>query len=181
MQVGQHLALAAGQRKLLDSRVLVLGAGGLGSPAAMYLAAAGVGTLGLVDDDVVDASNLQRQILHGTSRLGSPKVDSGAQTLRELNPDVEVVTFRERLDRSNVERIFDGFDLVLDGCDNFATRQEMNDWFDEGHFAKNVYGYDFDPEDVYKWHAAGVPDAEIFERTYGGEAPDLSKAFEPKA
>jgi molybdopterin/thiamine biosynthesis adenylyltransferase len=127
----RHLLLPevgeAGQAKLLASKVLLLGAGGLGSPAALYLAAAGVGTLGLVDADVVDASNLQRQILHTTSRIGSPKVDSAEVALRDLNPDVKVVKFRERLTRENVDRIFDGFDVVVDGCDNFPTRYLVND------------------------------------------------------
>jgi sulfur-carrier protein adenylyltransferase/sulfurtransferase len=117
----------AGQAKLLASKVLLLGAGGLGSPAALYLAAAGVGTLGLVDADVVDASNLQRQILHATSRVGQAKVDSGATAIRDLNPDVKVVKFQERLDSSNVDRIFKDFDVVVDGCDNFPTRYLVND------------------------------------------------------
>jgi sulfur-carrier protein adenylyltransferase/sulfurtransferase len=117
----------AGQAKLLAAKILLLGAGGLGSPAALYLAAAGVGTLGLVDADVVDASNLQRQILHATSRIGEPKVDSGERTIRDLNPDVKVVKFQERLDSSNVERIFQGFDIIVDGCDNFPTRYLVND------------------------------------------------------
>jgi molybdopterin/thiamine biosynthesis adenylyltransferase/rhodanese-related sulfurtransferase len=127
----RHLMLPevgeAGQAKLLASKVLLLGAGGLGSPAAMYLAAAGVGTLGMVDADVVDASNLQRQIVHGTSRLGEPKVDSAERTLKDLNPDVRVVKFQERLDSSNVDRIFGDFDVVVDGCDNFPTRYLVND------------------------------------------------------
>jgi molybdopterin/thiamine biosynthesis adenylyltransferase/rhodanese-related sulfurtransferase len=117
----------AGQAKLLASKVLLLGAGGLGSPAALYLAAAGVGTLGLVDADVVDASNLQRQILHATSRVGASKVDSAEIAIKDLNPDVKVVKFQERLDSSNVERIFSGFDVVVDGCDNFPTRYLVND------------------------------------------------------
>ena len=117
----------AGQAKLLASKVLLLGAGGLGSPAALYLAAAGVGTLGLVDADVVDASNLQRQILHATSRVGMPKVESAAKALRDLNPDVNVVTYEERLMSDNVERIFQGYDVVVDGCDNFPTRYLVND------------------------------------------------------
>jgi len=117
----------AGQSKLLAAKVLLLGAGGLGSPAALYLAAAGVGTLGLVDADVVDASNLQRQILHATSRVGTPKVDSAEIAIRDLNPDVKVVKFQERLMSDNVERIFKGFDVVVDGCDNFPTRYLVND------------------------------------------------------
>jgi len=117
-----------GQQKLLDARVLLLGAGGLGSPAAMYLAAAGVGTLGLVDADTVDSSNLQRQIVHGTDRLGTPKVESAAQTLRNLNPDVKVIPFQERLTSANVDRIFDErWDVIVDGLDNFPTRYLVND------------------------------------------------------
>ncbi len=127
----RHLLLPevgeAGQAKLLAGKVLLLGAGGLGSPAALYLAAAGVGTLGLVDADVVDASNLQRQVLHATSRVGRPKVESGAHAIRDLNPDVKVVAFEERIDSSNVERIFGGFDVIVDGCDNFPTRYLVND------------------------------------------------------
>ena len=116
-----------GQAKLLDAKVLCLGAGGLGSPAALYLAAAGIGTIGLVDPDVVDASNLQRQVLHNTSRVGKPKVDSAEETLKGLNPDVRVVKFQERLTSENVDRIFDGFDVIIDGCDNFPTRYLVND------------------------------------------------------
>lgn len=117
----------AGQCRLLKSRVLLLGAGGLGSPAALYLAAAGVGTIGLVDADVVDASNLQRQILHATSRIGMSKVESAAKVLGDLNPDVKVVRFQERLTSANVERIFGDFDVVIDGTDNFPTRYLVND------------------------------------------------------
>ncbi|HZS31597.1 MAG TPA: molybdopterin-synthase adenylyltransferase MoeB [Gaiellaceae bacterium] len=117
-----------GQMKLLESRVLLLGAGGLGSPAALYLAAAGVGRLGIVDDDKVDASNLQRQVLHSTSRLGEWKAESAKQTIAELNPDVEVVPYRERLTSENVERILaDGWDVIVDGADNFPTRYLIND------------------------------------------------------
>jgi molybdopterin/thiamine biosynthesis adenylyltransferase len=116
-----------GQAKLLGSKVLLLGAGGLGSPAALYLAAAGVGTLGIVDADVVDASNLQRQILHGTSRVGTPKVASAAKAIAELNPDVKVVPHEERLNSSNVERLFRDYDVIVDGTDNFPTRYLVND------------------------------------------------------
>jgi molybdopterin/thiamine biosynthesis adenylyltransferase/rhodanese-related sulfurtransferase len=116
-----------GQAKLLASKVLLLGAGGLGSPAALYLAAAGVGTIGLVDADTVDASNLQRQIIHSTSRLGTPKVDSAEKAINDLNPDVKVIKFQERVDSSNVDRIFEGFDVIVDGCDNFPTRYLVND------------------------------------------------------
>jgi len=117
----------AGQAKLLRSKVLLLGAGGLGSPAALYLAAAGVGTLGLVDLDTVDASNLQRQILHATSRVGTPKVESAAKVLSDLNPDVKVVGHRERLTSENVERLFTDYELIVDGTDNFPTRYLVND------------------------------------------------------
>ena len=127
----RHLLLPevgeVGQAKLLASRILLLGAGGLGSPAALYLAAAGVGTIGLVDGDTVDASNLQRQILHATSRVGTFKVDSAEKAITDLNPDVKVVKFKERVDSSNVERIFRDFDVIVDGCDNFPTRYLVND------------------------------------------------------
>jgi len=117
----------AGQAKLLGSKVLLLGAGGLGSPAALYLAAAGVGTLGIVDADTVDASNLQRQILHRTSTVGMPKVESAAKTIRDLNPDVKVEPYQERLTSANVDRIFAPYDVIVDGCDNFPTRFLVND------------------------------------------------------
>jgi molybdopterin/thiamine biosynthesis adenylyltransferase/rhodanese-related sulfurtransferase len=117
----------AGQAKLLQSKVLLLGAGGLGSPALMYLAAAGVGTLGIVDADVVDASNLQRQIVHATSRVGMAKVESAAKFVAELNPDVKVVPHKERLTSANVERIFGDYEVVVDGTDNFPTRYLVND------------------------------------------------------
>jgi sulfur-carrier protein adenylyltransferase/sulfurtransferase len=116
-----------GQAKLLQSKVLLLGAGGLGSPAALYLAAAGVGTLGIVDADIVDASNLQRQILHATSRVGMPKVDSAAKAIADLNPDVKVVAYEERMTSSNVERLFRDYDVIVDGTDNFPTRYLVND------------------------------------------------------
>ena len=117
-----------GQQKLLDSRVLLIGAGGLGSPASLYLAAAGVGTLGVVDADVVDDSNLQRQIVHSTERLGEPKVASAKRTIEALNPDVHVVPYEERLSSENVERILaHGWDVIVDGTDNFPTRYLVND------------------------------------------------------
>ncbi|MEX2614023.1 MAG: molybdopterin-synthase adenylyltransferase MoeB [Gaiellaceae bacterium] len=117
-----------GQQRLLDARVLLVGAGGLGSPASLYLAAAGVGTLGIVDADVVDESNLQRQIVHSTDRLGEPKVLSAKRTLEALNPDVRVIPFEERLTSENVERILaDGWDAIVDGADNFPTRYLVND------------------------------------------------------
>jgi molybdopterin/thiamine biosynthesis adenylyltransferase/rhodanese-related sulfurtransferase len=117
----------AGQIKLLESKVLMLGAGGLGSPSAMYLAAAGVGTIGIVDMDVVDASNLQRQILHGMDRIGDRKVDSAKKTLTAMNPDVDVVTYDVRLGADNILDIIDGYDLIVDGTDNFPTRYLVND------------------------------------------------------
>jgi molybdopterin/thiamine biosynthesis adenylyltransferase/rhodanese-related sulfurtransferase len=117
----------AGQARLLKSKVLLLGAGGLGSPAAMYLAAAGVGTLGVVDADVVDASNLQRQIIHATSRVGTPKVASAIKTIAELNPDVKVVAHEERMTSANVDRLFSDYEVVVDGTDNFPTRYLVND------------------------------------------------------
>jgi molybdopterin/thiamine biosynthesis adenylyltransferase/rhodanese-related sulfurtransferase len=116
-----------GQTKLLDAKVLCLGAGGLGSPIALYLAAAGVGTLGIVDDDDVDLSNLQRQVIHTTDRIGVPKVDSAEQAIKGLNPDVDVVKYATRLDASNVMEIIQGYDVIVDGVDNFPTRYLLND------------------------------------------------------
>jgi adenylyltransferase/sulfurtransferase len=116
-----------GQGKLLDAKVLCIGAGGLGSPAAFYLAAAGVGTLGIVDMDTVDLSNLQRQILHTNDRIGMPKVESARLTLQALNPDVKIVEFRERLASDNALEIFGQFDVIVNGCDNFPTRYLAND------------------------------------------------------
>ncbi len=118
----------AGQQKLLDARVLLIGAGGLGSPASLYLAAAGVGTLGIVDEDVVDDSNLQRQIVHSTERLGEPKVLSAKRTIEALNPDVHVEAYQERLTSENIDRILaDRWDVIVDGADNFPTRYLVND------------------------------------------------------
>jgi len=116
-----------GQLKLLDAKVLLLGAGGLGAPTALYLAAAGVGTLGVVDDDVVDLSNLQRQVIHANDRIGVPKVDSAEQTINSLNPDVNVVKYQTRLDASNIMEIIEGYDVIVDGADNFPTRYLLND------------------------------------------------------
>jgi molybdopterin/thiamine biosynthesis adenylyltransferase/rhodanese-related sulfurtransferase len=118
---------AEGQQKLLDSRVLLLGAGGLGSPTALYLAAAGVGTLGIVDDDDVDLSNLQRQVIHSTQRIGIPKVDSAEESIHALNPDVQVVKYPVRLNAENIMEIIDGWDVIVDGVDNFPTRYLLND------------------------------------------------------
>ncbi|HEY7955769.1 MAG: molybdopterin-synthase adenylyltransferase MoeB [Polyangia bacterium] len=127
----RHLMLPevgeVGQAKLLNAKVLLLGAGGLGAPAGLYLAAAGIGTLGLVDDDVVDESNLQRQVIHSTKRIGVPKVDSAAQTIRELNPDVQVRTHQLRLSSENVLDVIRDYDLIVDGTDNFQTRYLLND------------------------------------------------------
>jgi molybdopterin/thiamine biosynthesis adenylyltransferase/rhodanese-related sulfurtransferase len=116
-----------GQQRLLDAKVLLLGAGGLGSPAALYLAAAGVGTLGIVDNDVVDVSNLQRQVIHSTDRVGVSKVDSAEQTITALNPDVKVVKHDLRLGPENIMEILPGYDIVVDGLDNFPTRYLLND------------------------------------------------------
>ena len=127
----RHLLLPevgeVGQQRLLESKVLLLGAGGLGSPAALYLAAAGVGTIGIVDMDVVDASNLQRQILHNLDRVGERKVDSAKKTLTAMNPDVDVVTYDVRLGADNVLDIIDSYDVIVDGTDNFPTRYLLND------------------------------------------------------
>jgi sulfur-carrier protein adenylyltransferase/sulfurtransferase len=116
-----------GQMKLLDAKVLCLGAGGLGSPIALYLAAAGVGTIGIVDDDVVDLSNLQRQVIHTTAGIGTSKVDSAEAAIKDLNPDVNVVKYQTRLDASNIMEIIEGYDVIVDGVDNFPTRYLLND------------------------------------------------------
>jgi molybdopterin/thiamine biosynthesis adenylyltransferase/rhodanese-related sulfurtransferase len=116
-----------GQLRLLDSKVLLIGAGGLGSPAALYLAAAGVGTLGIIDADVVDRSNLQRQILHTEDRIGMAKVDSAEQAMKALNPDVKIVKYTERLTSENVLAVITGYDVIVDGTDNFPTRYLLND------------------------------------------------------
>jgi molybdopterin/thiamine biosynthesis adenylyltransferase/rhodanese-related sulfurtransferase len=136
----------AGQLKLLDSRVLLIGAGGLGSPASLYLAAAGVGRIGIVDADIVDETNLQRQIVHSLDTLGSPKVDSAQRTIAALNPDVEVRTYRERLTSENVDRILDeGWDVIVDGADNFPTRYLVNDasvWHDIPVVHGSIYRFE---------------------------------------
>ena len=135
-----------GQQKLLDARVLLIGAGGLGSPSSLYLAAAGVGTLGIVDADVVDDSNLQRQIVHSTNTLGEPKVLSAKRALEALNPDVNVITYEERLTSENVERILaDGWDVIVDGADNFPTRYLVNDasvWHDIPVVHGSIYRFE---------------------------------------
>jgi sulfur-carrier protein adenylyltransferase/sulfurtransferase len=135
-----------GQLRLLDSKVLLVGAGGLGSPASLYLAAAGVGRLGIVDADVVDESNLQRQIIHSTEVLGEPKVESARRTIEALNPDVEVVAYQERLTSENVDRILaDGWDVIIDGADNFPTRYLVNDasvWHDIPVVHGSIYRFE---------------------------------------
>jgi sulfur-carrier protein adenylyltransferase/sulfurtransferase len=127
----RHFMLAqvgeAGQKRMLRSRVLLIGAGGLGSPTALYLAAVGIGTLGIIDSDVVDLSNLQRQILHRTPDVGRPKVESARDTIQAMNPDVTVVPYAERLTVDNIERIIKDYDVIVDGSDNFATRYLVND------------------------------------------------------
>jgi len=127
----RHLVLEEvgeeGQQKLLQARVLVIGAGGLGSPVLLYLAAAGVGTLGVVDDDTVDLSNLQRQIVHATESIGEPKVESARRTLAHINPEVKLELHRERLDEKNAAALIGAYDIVADGSDNFATRYLLND------------------------------------------------------
>ena len=135
-----------GQLKLLDSKVLLIGAGGLGSPASLYLAAAGVGRIGVVDADVVDESNLQRQIVHSTESLGEPKVESAKRAIEALNPDVEVVAYKERLTSDNIERILaDGWDVIVDGADNFPTRYLVNDasvWHDIPVVHGSIYRFE---------------------------------------
>ena len=127
----RHLILkeigVRGQKKLLAARVLVIGAGGLGSPAAMYLAAAGVGTIGIIDDDVVDLSNLQRQIIHGTGNVGMPKVESAAETVTSINPDVTVKPYHIRVSAGNIAELIAGYDVIVDAADNFSTKFLIND------------------------------------------------------
>ena len=127
----RHLILkevgGPGQQKLLNSKVLVIGAGGLGSPLLMYLAAAGVGTLGIIDDDKVDLSNLQRQIIHMSSAVGHDKVTSAKDMIADINPDIKIVTYNARLTENNAERIISDYDVVANGCDNFTTRFLVND------------------------------------------------------
>lgn len=127
----RHLILkeigVRGQKKLLAARVLIIGAGGLGSPAAMYLAAAGVGTIGIVDDDVVDLSNLQRQIIHGTGNVGMPKVESAAETVTSINPDVTVKPYHIRVSAGNIAELIAGYDVIVDAADNFSTKFLIND------------------------------------------------------
>ncbi|TMB73536.1 MAG: molybdopterin-synthase adenylyltransferase MoeB [Chloroflexi bacterium] len=158
----------SGQHRLLKSKVLLIGAGGLGSPAAYYLAAAGVGTLGIVDSDVVDQTNLQRQILHSTDRIGEPKVDSAKRTLEALNPDVKVIGYRERLTSANIDRILEGYDVVIDGADNFPTRYLLNDASIK-HGKAVVHGsiYRFEGQlTVFKPRPRGAADSDEFGPCY---------------
>jgi molybdopterin/thiamine biosynthesis adenylyltransferase/rhodanese-related sulfurtransferase len=131
MRYSRHTMLpevgVEGQLKLLDSKVLLIGAGGLGAPSAFYLAAAGIGTLGIVDDDVVDESNLQRQVIHNTQRVGMPKTESARLSIQALNPDVQVVEHNTRLDAGNILELIEGYDVIVDGADNFPTRYLLND------------------------------------------------------
>jgi sulfur-carrier protein adenylyltransferase/sulfurtransferase len=147
-----------GQLKLLDSRVLLIGAGGLGSPAALYLAAAGIGRIGIVDDDRVDETNLQRQIAHSTQTLGEWKAESAKRTIEALNPDVEVIPYLERLTSENVDRILgDGWDVIVDGADNFPTRYLVNDaavWHDIPLVHGSIYRFEGQVT-VFKPHRAG--------------------------
>ena len=122
----EHIKYAA-KDKYPSTKVLMIGAGGLGSPSSLYLAAAGVGTIGIIDEDIVDDSNLPRQILHTTDRVGMAKTESARQALTALNPDVEVVAYNERLTSANIDRILPGYDLIVDGTDNFPTRYLLND------------------------------------------------------
>src|SRR3954463_13665297 len=160
-----------GQTKLLNAKVLLLGAGGLGSPTALYLAAAGVGTLGVVDDDDVDLSNLQRQVIHTTDRIGTPKVDSAETSIKAINPDVEVVKYKTRLDASNIIEIIQGYDVIVDGVDNFPTRYLLNDAtvrLDIPVVSASILGFDgqlsvFKPHDgpCYRCLYPGPPPAEL--------------------
>jgi len=167
----------AGQARLLQSKVLLLGAGGLGSPAAMYLAAAGVGTLGIVDADVVDESNLQRQIIHSKARIGTPKVESAAKFIADLNGDVKVVPYRERMTRANVDALFADYDVVVDGTDNFPTRYLVNDasvWQGKPVVHGSIFRFDgqvttFMPEKAAK--KLGVPASPCYRCLYPEPPP----------
>ena len=131
MRYSRHITLkeigVRGQKKLLAAKVLIIGAGGLGAPAAMYLAAAGVGTIGIADHDEVELSNLQRQIIHTTADLGKPKVESAAETMRALNPDVSVKTYHQSVNSSNIAKLIAGYDFIIDGTDNFPAKFLIND------------------------------------------------------
>ena len=150
----------AGQKRLKNAKVLVIGAGGLGSPALLYLAAAGVGTLGIAEFDEVDESNLQRQIIHGMSDIGRPKAESAKESIAEINPYVEVVVHNERLDNDNVLQVFEGYDLIVDGTDNFATRYMVND---AAYFLKIPYVWG----SIYRFDGQ----ASVFAPTLADDAP----------
>ncbi len=156
----RHLSIdevgEAGQVKMLNAKVLCIGAGGLGSPAAYYLAAAGIGVIGVVDFDVVDRTNLQRQILHSDDRVGELKVESAKKTLLGLNPDIKVVAYNERLNSANVDAIFKDYDVILDGCDNFPTRYLVNDACVK-HRKPNIHGsiYRFEGQVTVFWPGKG--------------------------
>jgi len=176
MRYSRHLIIpdvaTAGQKRLKNARVLVIGAGGLGSPALLYLAAAGVGTLGIVDFDVVDESNLQRQVIHGQSDVGRPKAESARDSVKEINPLVEVVLHQERLDSSNVYEIFGQYDLIVDGTDNFATRYLVND---AAFFLGKPYVwgsiYRFDGQASVFWPTAPGGDAPCYRCLYPEPPP----------
>jgi adenylyltransferase/sulfurtransferase len=176
MRYSRHLIIpevaTAGQKRLKNARVLAVGAGGLGSPTLMYLAAAGVGTLGIVDFDVVDESNLQRQVIHGQSDVGTPKAQSAQRTIAEINPLVEVVLHEERLDNSNVLEIFGQYDLIVDGTDNFATRYLVND---AAFFLGKPYVwgsiYRFDGQASVFWPTAPSGDAPCYRCLYPEPPP----------
>lgn len=160
----RHIVLpeigGVGQSRLMAARVLVVGAGGLGAPALQYLAAAGVGTLGVIDDDAVDLSNLQRQVIHRTADIGTPKADSARRALAEINPEVTVQAHRERLAAENVERIVGGYDLVADGSDNFATRYLLNDTchrLKKTLVAAAILRFDGQISTYKAWHGKGHP------------------------
>src|SRR4051812_23741474 len=162
----------SGQKRLKNARVLVIGAGGLGSPALLYLAAAGVGTLGIAEFDEVDESNLQRQVIHGQSDIGRPKAESARDSIAEINPLVEVVVHNERLDNDNVMEIFAGYDLIVDGTDNFATRYMVND---AAYFLKipYVWGsiYRFDGQASVFWPTLEGADAPCYRCLYPEPPP----------
>lgn len=178
----RHLLLAEigvdGQRRLRSSRVLVVGAGGLGAPVLQYLAAAGVGTIGIVDDDVVDVSNLQRQVIHGSADVGRPKVDSARDSVAALDPDIRVVVHRTRLTSENVDEILRGYDVVVDGTDNFPTRYLVNDACVRLGLPE-VWGsvLRFDAQTTVFWGRAGVQLRDLFPSPPGpDEVPSCAEA-----
>jgi len=176
MRYSRHLIIpdvaTTGQKRLKNSRVLIIGAGGLGSPALLYLAAAGVGTLGIVDFDVVDESNLQRQVIHGQSDIGRSKAESARDSVLEINPLVEVVLHQERLDSTNVYEVFEQYDLIVDGTDNFATRYLVND---AAFFLGKPYVwgsiYRFDGQASVFWPTAPGGDAPCYRCLYPEPPP----------